>query len=271
VANRQRLLDRYRKVRARRHAAGRARALCGAAALVTGIAVPFGGAALAQAPAVEACLAANQGLSLGARLTRSAARLKAGGPLRVVAIGSSSTTGFGTWGSASTYPEAMRREFAALRPAIALEIVNSGRIGETIPANMARFERDVFARRPDLVVWQLGTNDIAWGGGLGGLQEQVIQGVRALKASGADVVLMDLQYSPMILAASGHAGMQALIAQAARQERVGLFPRFALMRRAIDAGLAPGALVWWDGLHNSAEGYECVGRALARALHAAAR
>ena len=35
--------------------------------------------------------------------------------------------------------------------------------------------------------------------------------------------------------------------------------------------LAPGALVWWDGLHNSAEGYECVGRALARALHAAAR
>lgn len=42
---------------------------------------------------------------------------------------------------------------------------------------------------------------------------------------------------------------------------VGLFPRFALMRRSIDAGVPAGSLVSWDGLHNSAAGYDCIGRA----------
>ncbi len=230
-------------------------------------------ATFAQAPPspAETCLAANRNLSLGAQLPRTAARLKAGGPLRVVAVGSSSTTGFGVFGSAGTYPEVMRRELAALRPSAQVEVVNSGRLFDTISGSMARFERDVLAHRPDLVIWQLGTNDIAWGGSAGGLKDQVVQGVRTLKAGGADVVLMDLQYAPMVLASSQHPVMQALIAEAARQEQVGLFPRFALMRRAIDAGLPPGALVWWDGLHNSADGYDCVGRALARAVHAGAR
>jgi acyl-CoA thioesterase I len=229
------------------------------------------GAASAQTPsAAEICLTANRDLSLGVRLPRTAARLKAGG-LRVVAVGSSSTTGFGLLGSSGTYPEVMRRELAVLRPSARIEVVNSGRLFDTISGSMARFERDVIAYQPDLVVWQLGTNDIAWGGSADGLKERVIQGVRTLKAAGAEVVLMDLQYAPMVLTSSQHPVMQAAIAEAARQEQVGLFPRFALMRRAMDAGLPMGALVWWDGLHNSADGYDCVGRALARAVNASAR
>jgi acyl-CoA thioesterase I len=92
--------------------------------------------------------------------------------------------------------------------------------------------------------------------------------VRALKADGADVILMDLQYAPMVLASSQHELIQAVIAEVAQEERVGLFSRFALMRRSIEAGLSASALVAWDGLHNSADGYDCVGRALARAIHA---
>jgi acyl-CoA thioesterase I len=104
-----------------------------------------------------------------------------------------------------------------------------------------------------------------------GLKALVLQGLKALKASGADIVLMDLQYAPMVIASSQHEAMQTVIAEAAREARVGLFPRFALMRRSIEAGLPQGALVSWDGLHNSREGYDCIGRALARAVHAGAR
>lgn len=57
----------------------------------------------------------------------------------------------------------------------------------------------------------------------------------------------------------------------ARQKRVGLFSLFTLLRRSIEARLPAGALVSWDGLHNSTAGYDCVGRALARAVHAGAR
>jgi acyl-CoA thioesterase I len=209
----------------------------------------------------ETCLAANENLSLGAPLPRTFARLRSGSPLKVVAVGSSSTVGLWVLNSTGTYPEVMRRELMRLRPN-----ANSGRVGDTIQGNVARFDRDVLSVKPELVIWQLGTNDIAWGGRADGLKDVIIGGVRVLKASGADVILMDLQYAPMVLASSHHSFMQAIIADVARQEHVGLFPRFALMLHSVKAGLPSGALVSWDGLHNSAEGYDCIGRALARAI-----
>lgn len=220
----------------------------------------------------ERCLAANQGLSLGALLPRTAARLKSSEPLKIVAIGSSSTVGLWVLAPSATYPEVMRRELLRLRSNAAISIVNSGRIGDTIQDNVARFERDVFAHRPDLVVWQLGTNDVVWGGRPDQLlKDTVIKGVKALKAAPVDVVLMDLQYAPMVLASAYHSAIEAIIADVAKQERVGLFSRFALMRNSIDAGVAQGALVSWDGLHTTVDGYDCIGRALARAISKSTR
>ena len=220
--------------------------------------------------AAQMCLGANAGISLGTALPRSARRLKAREPLRIVAVGSSSTSGLWVLSADATYPEILRRELAAQRPESRIEIVNSGRVGDRIGDTIARFERDVLAHGPDLVIWQLGTNDVTWGGRAAGLREDVVRGVRTLKSSG-EVILMDLQYAPLVLAAQDTALMQATISQIARDERVGLFSRFELMRRSAAAGLPGTALVSWDGLHNSAAGYECIGRALARAIDAAAR
>jgi acyl-CoA thioesterase I len=220
----------------------------------------------------ERCLAANQGLSLGVLLPRTAARLKSSEPLKIVAIGSSSTVGLWVLASAATYPEVMRRELLRLRSNATIRVINSGRVGDTIQDNIARFERDVLAHRPDLVVWQLGTNDVVWGGRPNQLlKDTVTEGVKVLKAAPADVVLMDLQYAPMVLASSYYTTIEAIIADVAKQERVGLFSRFALMRNSIDNGVAQGALVSWDGLHNTVDGYDCIGRALARAISNSAR
>lgn len=244
---------------------------CLAAPLLMAVA----GNAFAQAPIApsdaEVCLAANQKLGLGVALPRTSARLKGGGQLTIVAVGSSSTVGLWSLSNLATYPEVMRRELATLRPGVRIEVINSGRVGDTIRGTIGRFERDVLVHSPELVVWQLGTNDVAWGGGVQGLKDEIVKGVRAAKGSGADLILMDLQYAPIVLASSQHPAIQTIIAEVAREERVGLFPRFALMRRSIEAGLASGALVSWDGLHNSGAGYECIGRALARAIHASGR
>jgi acyl-CoA thioesterase I len=239
---------------------------CLGAAIVGGVTESASAQAAATMTPAEICLAANSSLSLGARLPRTADHLKSGEPLKIVAIGSSSTVGLWELRPAATYPEVMRREIQRLQSNATISVVNSGRVGDTIPDNIARFERDVFAFKPDLILWQLGTNDIAWGGHVDDqLKSKVVQAVHALKASGADVVLIDLQYSPMVLAAD-YSRMQTLITEVAQQERIGLFSRFALMRKSIDAGLAPDALVSWDRLHNSGEGYDCIGRALARTI-----
>jgi lysophospholipase L1-like esterase len=224
------------------------------------------GDASAQPPSpAESCLAAGETLSLGAPLPRTAALLRSGGPLKIVAMGSSSTVSLWMRDPARTYPGVMQAELMRLRPAVRVEVVNSGKNADTIPGNIARFERDVFAHRPDLVIWQVGTNDFTWVESADSLTARITRGVRMLRAGGAEVILMDQQYAPVILA-SQYAKMQAAIADAARRDGIALFGRFDLMRRAVDGGLSIGALVSWDGLHLSADGYDCVGRALARAI-----
>jgi len=80
---------------------------------------------------------------------------------------------------------------------------------------------------------------------------------------------MDLQYAPLVLVTARHIRMEKIIADVAHEQKVALFPRFLLMKRAIEARIK--GLVWLDGLHNSAEGHRCIGIALAQMIDAAAR
>lgn len=240
-------------------------ALRGAALSMAALMALPGTASSETLPAAETCLAVGQPLSENTALPRIAAVLRSGGPLKIVAMGSSSTLGLWQSDPARAYPGVLQAELMRLRPGLRLDVINSGRNADTIPGNIARFDRDVLAHAPDLVVWQVGTNDFTWLESGDALTEKIAGGIRALKAGGADVILMDQQYAPVILA-SRYAKMQASIAAAARQERVPLFSRFALMKRAVDGGLSITALTAWDGLHSSAAGYDCVGRALARAI-----
>ena len=99
--------------------------------------------------------------------------------------------------------------------------------------------------------------------------DRLAVGLERLANHGTDVVLLDLQYAPLVTLTSRYERMEKLITNVAAEQRVGHFPRFVMMKRAIDAGVS--GLVSWDGLHNSSEGYACVGVALARMIDAAAR
>jgi len=222
----------------------------------------------ASANPSDACLAFKRGLSLGAPLTGIRAKLQSGKAVTVVALGSSSTTGFGT-GSGGAFPDVMKRELVRLRPSARIELINSGRIMDNIPGNVGRLESDVLNHKPDLVVWQLGSNDAVWRGIGGDVKKMITDAVKRLKAANADIVLVDLQYAPLVLVSDRHVRMEKIIAEVAREQNIGLFPRFVLMKRAVDGGVK--GLVWWDGLHNSAEGHKCIGVALAQMIDAAAR
>jgi lysophospholipase L1-like esterase len=217
----------------------------------------------------DACLAFKQGLSLGVSLGHTKAKLRAGETLTVVALGSSSTTGVGTFGSGGTFPDVMKQELLRLRPSARIELINSGRIMDNLSGNVARIDKDVLHYKPDLVVWQIGTNDVVWRGIADNTQEMLSNAVKRLKAANADIVLMDLQYAPLVLASEHHTRMEKIITDVAREQNVGQFPRFLLMKRAIESGVK--GLIWWDGLHNSTEGYRCVGLALAQMIDAATR
>jgi lysophospholipase L1-like esterase len=191
----------------------------------------------------------------------------------VVAIGSSSTRGVGASSWAATFPEVMKAELERLQPGLTVELTNAGRNGETAYGQLARLDSDAMALGPTLVIWQLGSNDVVmpWGGIGADLEPKVIEAVKAMRAGGADVILMDLQNSPMVAASRLHREMISLTERAARAGGAGYFRRFELLERAVRAGVPLSELTSWDQLHNTDAAYDCVGRALARAIRAAAR
>lgn len=214
-----------------------------------------------------ACLEFKSGLSLGTRLGFTGAKLRAGETLTIVALGSSSTVGFG--GHGTSFPEVMKQELLRLHPSAHIELINSGRIMENLADNIARIEDDVLRYKPDLLVWQIGTNDVVWRGIADNAKEMLSDSVKRIRAFKTDIVLIDLQYTPLVLITSRHIRMEKIIAEVAGEQNVGHFPRFLLMKRAIEADVT--GLNSWDGLHNSAEGYKCVGLALAQMIDVAAR
>jgi lysophospholipase L1-like esterase len=245
--------------------------LAAAACLIAAL-LPPAPAGADDGPA-ERCLKASPSPSLGAALPRLKARLAAGQPAMIVAIGSSSTRGVGASSWAASYPEVMQRELVRLRPSARIEIVNAGSNGETIGGQLSRMASDALSRKPDLVIWQLGSNDVVWPwGGISETTEaSVIEGIRQIRAAGADVILMDLQNAPLVAGARLAPAMLALTARAARTGGAGHFQRFNLLQRAVKAGVPLAELTAWDQLHNTDAAYDCKGRALARAIHAAMR
>ncbi|MGL4439544.1 MAG: SGNH/GDSL hydrolase family protein, partial [Bosea sp. (in: a-proteobacteria)] len=181
--------------------------------------------------------------------------------------------GVGASSWAATYPEVMQRELVRLRPGARIDIHNAGSNGEMIPGQIARMEQDALALKPALVIWQLGSNDVVWPwGGIGqDTEADVIATIRMIKAAGADVILMDLQNSPLVAGARLRRAMLELTARAARTAGAGHFQRYRLLEQAVQAGTPLGELTSWDQLHNTDAAYDCTGRALARAIHAATR
>lgn len=223
-----------------------------------------GAARAGEASNVERCVSFAEQMSLGAALPHVRAKLRQGQSLTIVALGSSSTTGFGTLGP--SFPEVLKAELSRRHPSLRVHMVVSGRLFDTIPGNLRRLDKDVLRFRPDLVIWQLGTNDVLWHRLGADVKDTVRRGVQRIKQANADVILLDLQYAPAVRARAAHAAMQEIIAAVAREESVGLFPRYAIMQRAAKEGV--GGLLAVDRLHNSAAGYRCVGLALARMIDA---
>jgi acyl-CoA thioesterase I len=200
-------------------------------------------------------------------LDRTGSRILAGKPVTIVAMGSSSTKGVGASGPAMSYPSRLERELKSRYPGTDLRVINHGVGGQDVGEEMARIDRDVVAEHPDLVIWQLGTNAVLRREDLSADEQLIRRGVSLLKEKGIDVVLMDLQYAPRVLARPASAEMERLIAEIAGQLHVGLFRRFEIMRHWDQTHqLAPAAMIGPDGLHMTDASYGCLADQLAEAL-----
>ena len=187
-------------------------------------------------------------------------------PLTIVAMGSSSTQGVGASAPELSYPSRLEAALKERFPGIDIRVINRGKGGEDVSEELARLDRDVIAEHPELVIWQVGTNAVLRRDDLTADRELIERGVAQLKESGSDVVLMDLQYAPRVLARPAYAEMEQLIATVAERDRVGLFHRFEIMRYWQTSQQENAQMVGPDGLHMTDRSYGCLAVALADGL-----
>jgi acyl-CoA thioesterase-1 len=228
-------------------------------------------AASAVPPALIACSAPLEFSHFDRPLVRTMRRLSSGEPLTVVAIGSSSTAGAGASSPAASYPNQLAVELRQRFPGHNITVLNRGINGEETDDMMARFAADVIAAHPQLVLWQVGTNSVLRDRPLERHEAELRKGIDELKAADADVVLIDPQFSPAVIAKPETSGMVEQIALAAKDDNVDLFRRFAVMRDWHDVQhLSFDKFVSPDQLHMNDWSYACMAKLLGSAIAEAA-
>jgi len=117
------------------------------------------------------------------------------------------------------------------------------------------------------VLWQVASNAIMRDRQLSTQEHLIREGIARIKQSGADVVLVDPQYTTAVLAHAVAMPMVDLIATEARRQQVATFGRFALMQGWHESQRIPfEAFSIADGLHMNDWGYDCFARNLAAAI-----
>ncbi|WP_334425548.1 SGNH/GDSL hydrolase family protein [Bradyrhizobium sp. AZCC 1620] len=161
-----------------------------------------------------------------------------GGKAKIVAIGSSTTAGHN---NIKAYPERLLSLLQAEYPTAKITMVNKGIGGQEAPIELQRFDTDVIAQMPDLVIWQVGTNAVWQRPDHNPPPPSFNETTRAIRdglvklrnETQADVVLMDLQYLPAVLTPAKKdkaIAMVEAISELARDAGVNVFRRFAFMK-----------------------------------------
>ena len=179
------------------------------------------------------CAVPREIYALAQPLPVSSARVIEGKPLKIVAIGSSTTQGASGDDPAGSYPARLEMELLRRLPGVTVEVVNQGVSGQLARQMVERFELDVIEEDPSLVIWQTGLNDVVAGIDVADFRDTLRDGIQQLKAAKADVILMDLQYYRNSAQFADYDKYLATMGAVAAEMGVPIFRRHASMKHLL--------------------------------------
>ena len=226
------------------------------------LAAPPARAGEAVPAAPVACELPSYLLSTESQLHKVADAVKAGKPLEILVIGSRSTTIPAS--EDASYPARMQAILKEkLPPSEAVHVSVEIQSKKTAEEAAGTFVKLMEAKTPTLVIWQTGTVDAIRSIDPDDFRGAVTEGVAALQNAGADVVLMNLQYSPRtetMISVPPYLDNMRVVAQ---EHDVPLFDRFAMMRQWNDQGQFD-LFSASRGPELAKQVHDCIGRALAQ-------
>ena len=218
-----------------------------------------------EPPALSAqCQAPASDIASPAPLPNFAAALAARKKARVLAIGSSSTYGVGASSRSRNYPSQLHEILGKALNGVDVEIINRGVSGEVAATTAERLRTEVALNRPDLVLWQLGTNDALSRVPPDQFEATVRATVDWLKDDKIDVVLVGLQYTPKLARDKNYEEVRDALLKIAADEGVLYIRRYDAMRFIAQARAAP--VLSQDEFHLNDLGYRCMAEHVAQAV-----
>jgi acyl-CoA thioesterase I len=239
-------------------------AICLLAWMPSGIAPAWAGA--------TACSVPDELMQVDDKLPYLAERLRAGDPVKIVAIGGASTTGLAAGSSDLAYPHRLQEILARWYPSSPITVVNRGVPRQTAQQMLERFPTDVIPEDPVLVIWETGTTDAVRGVGVDDFTAALQSGIDQLKARSIDIMLVDMQFSHSTTAVIDFARYLNAIHRIGDVNDVNVFPRFEMMRYWSEQNVFN-----FDGVAKderaglAAKVYECIAGKLAATIRIAVR
>lgn len=209
-------------------------------------------------------------LPVFAAKSRTVQALHTRGPLTVVAVGSSSTAGYGASSPEAAYPAQLQAKLAERWPRSAVRVVNAGVSGSLLEGIRERFPSDVYSANPDLVILQTGTIEATRKLPLGPFLDRFRATISELTSRGYEVAILDSQYYPGEGESEAYRAFQDSMGAIALARHLPLIRRYAMMKYFVDSGrYTAEQLLFTDAFHPSDLTYECMAQYIVNGLEVA--
>jgi len=190
------------------------------------------------------------------------ARAIAKNKLDIAVIGSASSELNGPAGTNIAYPTWLEKTLRGLLPGVTVKVTTYARARDTASEMEAKLARIISESAPALVVWQTGTADALLGVAAEDFQTTLEEAVDKLHSGGADVVFMNMQFSPRTDAVLSTEPYSEALRWVGLERAVNLFDRQAVMRQWDELGTFD-LLAATKSLDTAAKVHDCIGRLLA--------
>jgi len=210
---------------------------------------------------IEGCDVPDNLLATDSVLQKVADAVKAGKPLDILVIGSRSSTI--PQSEASAYPARLQVALKDALPNVTVNLSVEIQAKNTAEDAVGTFAKLLEARKPTMAVWQTGTVDAMRAVDPDDFHGAIEEGVVALQNTGADVILINPQYSPRTETMISLPPYLDNIRAVAQQHDVPLFDRFAIMHQWNDDGEFD-LFSTSHGLELARRVHDCLGRALSK-------
>ena len=199
------------------------------------------------------------------QLQRLSQSLRAARTAKVLVIGSSSTVGVGASSPSRTYVARLETDLETSLKGTDFEVIAHGMSGEVAQGAADRMKREVEAAKPDLVIWQVGTNDALRHVELdmfkSCLKEDARMASGPASRCGSHQSAVWRRADQGCLLSGGRSGDR----RHRSGPRVLLVDRFDAMRK-LQRERADQVYLSADNLHMNDEGYRCLAEQLAAAI-----